>query len=266
MKRLLLAAVVAVGVGSTADAAIVWGVQPATGQILQINPANGAVLGSFAAPAGLLPGHTQIGLDLSQGRTALVYFNSQVGTNLQRLNPSTGALLSTHFGDSFGPDGLATASQGGTTFIYTSHDLSDMHRQTGFGGGQQFFWGPGAPVGGVGGDDNGRVFSLYTDGLIHEINPFVNAGFLSGFAPPAAGIQGLAFDGTNLYAYSTVTDRLYTLNPNTGAVLNSVLVSGGDLFGLAASPQDVAIPEPATLAVFGALAVGAVGLRRRRRA
>jgi hypothetical protein len=53
-----------------APAAEVWGVQPSTGLIVRIDPSNAAVLGSFAAPAGLQPSHTQIGLSIAEGGTS----------------------------------------------------------------------------------------------------------------------------------------------------------------------------------------------------
>jgi hypothetical protein len=65
----------------------------------------------------------------------------------------------------------------------------------------------------------------------------------------------MAFDGTRLYL-SDLTGTLYTLNPDTGAVLNAVAVEGGPLIGLAAR-----VPEPAAmwLAALGAALFFGVG-------
>ena len=41
------------------------------------------------------------------------------------------------------------------------------------------------------------------------------------FDAPADGINGLAYNGTSLYASTGTTDEVYKLNPETGAVTNS---------------------------------------------
>ncbi|MBN2474704.1 MAG: hypothetical protein JXB62_08850, partial [Pirellulales bacterium] len=74
----------------------VWGVQPATGRIIALDPVRGNVLESFAAPDALTPGHTRIGLCVAEDAQALLYVNSDVDPNvLYRLDPATGAVLST---------------------------------------------------------------------------------------------------------------------------------------------------------------------------
>ncbi len=47
----------------------------------------------------------------------------------------------------------------------------------------------------------------------------------------------MAYDGVNLYASSDTGD-LYTLNPNTGAIINQVQIQGGVVSGLAARQID----------------------------
>lgn len=41
------------------------------------------------------------------------------------------------------------------------------------------------------------------------------------FDAPADGINGLAYNGTALYASTGTTDEVYKLNPQTGAVISS---------------------------------------------
>lgn len=89
------------------------------------------------------------------------------------------------------------------------------------------------PVGGLGGDDTGRLFGFFDDGLIHEIDPFVTDTFLSQLVPPATDIEGVAFDGASLYL-STASGDLYRMNPNDGSVLSVFSVPNGALYGLAA--------------------------------
>lgn len=107
-----------------AAATIVWGVQPATGDIVMINPASGAVLGRFPAPGTLSPEDTHIGLSIAQEGASLIYRNADDGSNpvtLFRLNPFTGAVLSVETGDFFLPDGISYQADGGVDLIYYSH-------------------------------------------------------------------------------------------------------------------------------------------------
>ncbi len=86
---------------------LVWGVQPASGRILLIDPATGDVLHSFAAPDTLSPSDTQIGLSIAQGGDSLIYINSDVDPfSLYRLDPMTGAVLSVESTGGLVYDGL----------------------------------------------------------------------------------------------------------------------------------------------------------------
>ena len=118
--------------------------------------------------------------------------------------------------------------------VFLSHDSKDIHRQIGLSGPETFFWATGAPTGGLGGDDTGRQFGYFTDNLIHEYDPVTDTDdFISNLPAPALDIEGMAFDGINLYV-STMSGDLYTLDPNDGTVLNLVSVPSGGLFGLGA--------------------------------
>jgi len=259
-----VAAMLAVGAIASSASAQVWAVQPGTGRILTINPANGAILNQFGAPDALAGGQRNIGLSIAEGDSTLIYHNSDNNNAVNyRLNPATGVLLSIEGKDGWTVDGLSW-QQGatGAPLIYTSHSSGDVHRQVGYGGSDTFFWeGAGVPRGGLGGDGHGREFMIATDGNIYEYDPF-NAGvtlnfFPAPFTPGAAfPLEGLAFDGASLYASDTV-GTLYTLDPNTGAILNTVTVQGGGLYGLGA-----VIPAPASIGLLGLLGV-ASGRRRR---
>ena len=118
--------------------------------------------------------------------------------------------------------------------IFLSHSGSDIHLQQGYSGPEQFFWATGTPVGAIGGDGTGRQFGFFTDGYIHEFSSSADTdSFLSTLPAPAEDIQGLAFDGIWLYA-STPSGDLYTLDPDTGAVISSTVIAGGGLYGLGA--------------------------------
>lgn len=78
------------------------------------------------------------------------------------------------------------------------------------------------------------AFALFGDGLIHEFDPDTDTNAFIGnpITPPAADIEGLAFDGGLLFA-SSASGVLYAIDPNTGVVISQVNVPEGGLFGLA---------------------------------
>ena len=252
----VLTALAVLAVAAPAQGAL-YGAQPATGKIVTVNPATGAVTSSFDAPDDLKAGDTLVGLSGAEGGSTLIYRNdpdSNVNT-LFRINPLTGAALSIESADENPTDGLSFQTAADLTrLIFSSHSGTDIHRQTGFSGPDNGNWATGDPVGGLGGDDFGREFGFFTDGggTLHEYDPFTDVDTFSSTLPaPASDIQGLAFDGTNLYA-ATASGTLYTLNPNTGQVLNTATVSGGALYGLGVADPSKAPPPPAPGVLYGA--------------
>jgi hypothetical protein len=258
-RATLTAAALALITGSASAA--LYGVQPATGLIVNVDPATGAIVSSYAAPGTLGSTNTLIGLSGAEGGNVLIYRNdnSNVGV-LYRLDPLTGSVLTTQTTAGYSTDGLSFENISGTNYIYSNHSSTDLHRQTGYNGTESFFFTSGAPVGGLGGDGFGRGFANYTDGTVKEFNLSTGA-IVNSFSAPISGIQGLAYDGSFLYA-SNGSGTLATVNPNTGAVISSVSVSGGSLFGLGSTGL---VPEP-TSACIMLLGAGALSLRRRRRA
>lgn len=183
---------------------VVYGIQAATGSILTIDPASGQVLNTYATPEPIAISATKAGLSYANQLGELLYFDRTQSTTLYQLSPTNGAVLSTTFGDNFSNSGLSYENAASTDYIFYAHNPIDVHRQTGFGGTSKFFWTPGNPIDGLGGDGYGREFGIYSDGQIHEYNPFVQTGsFINGFTAPT-GATGLAFDGTSLYV--SITD------------------------------------------------------------
>ena len=252
----VLAALAALALAAPAQGAL-YGAQPATGDIVTVDPATGAVTDSFDAPDDLEAGDTLVGLSGAEKGSMLIYRNdpnSDVNT-LFRINPATGAALSIESADENPTDGLSFQTGPDLTrFIFSSHSGSDIHRQTGFSGFDSGNWAGGDPVGGLGGDDFGREFGFFIDGgsTLREYDPFMDTDAFKNTLPaPAQDIQGLAFDGTNLYA-STASGTLYTLNPDTGQVLNTATVAGGALYGLGVADPSKAPAPRAQGALYGA--------------
>lgn len=258
---------------------LIWGIHPVTGEIVRSDPRTGTILGTFAPPLTLSQGDTRIGLSIAESGQTLLY---QLGNNgpetevvperytLFRLDPFTGAIKSEELGGggAFGPNGISYQSDGTSDFIFYSHanPIADIHRQNGFSGYEENFWGPSGPPdhfisGALGGDGNGREFGVFDDifdvfsgdTFIGEYDPFINdPNFINTFAAPAFDITGLAFDGRHLYA-SSVSGQLFTLNPDTGTVIRSV--SFPPLFfpdgSSAPYAFDIAaVPEPASIALL----------------
>lgn len=290
-RLLLWLLAVAVGylgvVANVSATRMVWYVDPASGDIIRANPRTGATLGSFSLEDTFFgtsidhndvtatQGDTNIGLSIAEDGRTLLYQIGNLGPgteidarfNLFRLDPFTGDLLSIEdgAGNSWGPNGLSYQSDGLEDYIFYNHGnpISDIHRQTGFSGPEEIFWGPtGAPdfyiSGALGGDGNGREFGVFEDQFddflgdffIGEYDPFSNdPGFINTYEAPAAEIMGLGFDGMFLYATSP-DGQLFTLDPDSGDVITSVtlpqkLFSDGSV---ATYRFDIAaIPEPATL-------------------
>ena len=87
---------------------LVWGVQPASGQVVLVDPSTGNQLHCFPAPDALSAADTQIALSIAEGGTSLLYINSDIDPGkLYRLNPWTGAVLSTETTDGLGYGGFA---------------------------------------------------------------------------------------------------------------------------------------------------------------
>lgn len=228
---------------------VVWGVQPATGLIIMVNPETGQLLGAFEPPGDrdLEPSHVMIGLSIAENDTVLIYHNSDElvpfgeSRRLYRLNPFTGAVLSIETPTGLQQDGASYETDGVTDFVFQSHSGADVHRQIGYSGAFNPYWDcylanlPG-PVGGLGGDGHGREFGFFSDGFIHEYDAFYppDNQFNSTLAPPATDIEGLAFDGNLLYA-ATASGLLFTLDPDSGEVVSSVSVPRGALVGLGAA-------------------------------
>jgi len=132
---------------------------------------------------------------------------------------------------------LVTAALPDLPIIYSSNPTAGVDRQQGFSGTEFVHLDDATlalnPTGGLGGDSTGRQFGFFSDGLIYEFDPLLPDTLMNSFAPPALDVEGLAFDGTNLYV-SSASGSLYTLNPDTGSELNEVVLADGPLFGLGA--------------------------------
>ena len=250
--------------GGGEEVPLVWATQPSTGDILKIDPLTGNIVGSFPAPDALSPNQRFNGLTIAEDGDTLLYVNGQTnGNNLYRLDPDDGTVLSVEFL----PSGFNPLFRGGLSFesdttdsIFAIDDGQPVDRQAGFGG-PLTDWTPtgaGSP-GALGGDDNDRLFMVRFN-QIQEFSTTVANTQLNAFPLPLGSLgptQGLAFDGVNLYS-TDATGNLFTLDPDTGAILNQVTIPGGFLTGLGADfvPASSLLPNggdspPAQPEVYG---------------
>ena len=153
----------------------------------------------------------------------------------------------------------------GQNAVFAINDGGPVQRQDGYGNLLLVdHTPPGATfAGAIGGDDTGRLFIAINNG-IYEFSPFTANSIIRSYsAPVGAGIAGgMAFDGVSLYL-SDLNSRLYTINPDTGAVIRSVIVQSGPLIGLGAR-----VPEPtmvSLMALSAWLMAGGSWRRRTRR-
>jgi len=249
-----------------AAAVLLYGVQLGNANLVTVDSTTGAI-----ANVGLLPGGSSSVSDAVQGLTGgpsgtLLYTDGNTLAGVHELNPANAALIQSFVLPGVGNRGGLSFDSGANS-LFTVNNGAPIAQQSGLGGAVNLNFAainPNFP-GAIGGDDNGRHFAQgLTPGagaLIHEFNPATGAILIS-FPMPSQNldVSGLAFDGQSLYASDLSTNLLFTLNPNTGAILNQVAYAGGALTALAVL---TAVPEPTTVLLLG-LGLAGLGFARKR--
>lgn len=271
MKKLLTICVVvglSLAVSGAAQAGI-FGVNMDNQKIVYLDPVTGTVGLSYDVPdkSSSQTSHDDIGLAGSQSGE-LYYCNGDLDAGtVYLLDASDGSLNSTvTLNGGWNVNGLGYEST--ATALFTSGcGVLDMHKYPATGGDPTFYWGMVDVDNAVGSDDYGRVFAAeLATGNIVEVSPITSTYVNTLVLDLNGDIVGMAYDGINLYA-STTAGMLYTLHPDTGAVLHEVNL-GYTLDALAAAPATIEVeidikpgsdPNSINLCSNGAVPVAILG-------
>lgn len=261
MRRLILSLGVTLFATASASAAPVY-VNFANGGLATVNTTTGAAttIGNTGVALGdiaLSTGGGLFGFGISDNTFYSINTATAAATPLGTSGAFTNALA-------FRADGTLFAA-GGTT-LYTVNTANGALTTVGTFSG----------VGNSGGDlvftADGKLYVSTDGGRLAQLNPATGAVITSvPFSPASSSVFGLAADGGTLFAFSntvggiaSLTSNTYALNPTTGALTLVGSTGIGTVNGAAAAPAAAPVPEPATLAAFGALAAVGFGYTRRR--
>jgi hypothetical protein len=208
---------VAVAANVPVIAGTVFAVDGETQNIVKLDTATGTALGVIPTPEAASGGPD----GLAASGPSLFFVNA-IGSNLiHEVDAATGAGVDAYPAPLMagGTDGLAYMDG----FLYTLDSAADtiFRVETGSrqvaGSCSTGLW----AVGGLAAED-GRLFATVGLTSIVELDPETCAVLGGPFASPGGDfLLGLAFDGTWLYASSYIGRTIFTLDPETGAVVDS---------------------------------------------
>jgi|GEM_PF-927262 len=284
-----MAAIVSTGVNA-APIPIIWGNQAGPGNLVQWDKTTGATLNNFAEPYGNGRGIVQVG--------NILYTTVAGSNNVYKTNATTGAQLGIAFSVA-GASGLQAISYDGTNFWvgdYSGTNNAYLYSPTGtllntvklvnsqgFYDGLEYFNGKliaNRFDGGFTGSNGYSIYDAATGALL--VTDFI----VTGNAPVGhRNGTGIAFDGTNFYVADIFHDAITIWDGITGAYLGLINTLGSnqnedlsvdfaarvDTCGGPGQPpctggEPTGIPEPLTISLFSAGLVGALTLRRRKKA
>jgi hypothetical protein len=235
MRILALITVLSVGASGAYDlvtAGTVYAIDGNTQSVVGFETATGAENGSVPTP-DLVSGAD----GLAASGTTLYLVNANGSNLIHRFDAVTGASVDAFPAPSLaggGTDGLAFMDG----FLYTLDSYSDTIFKVDMATGEVAgSCSTGLYAAGGLAAENGRLFAIAGLMSIVELDPDSCAVLGGPFAAPGGDfLLGLAFDGTWLYASTYISPAIHTMNPETGAVVDSFL-PGFTPSGLASSAE-----------------------------
>ena len=216
---------------------VLYGLDAANSQILQIDPADGSVVNSFFTPVLCRP-EGPCGLAYS-GISLYFVDATDPEQRIYELNPQDGTIWNSLPAPTNSVDGLAYCGD----MLYAMSFLEDkIYKLDPKDGSVQAVLEPGVDLVGGLGAGGGRIFASHIrPAMIYELNP-EDGSVLSELETTLELPTGLTLLGDQLFVTDFEAGLLVALNPDTGEVQGSFAMDPAELAALASGTPRPGIP------------------------